>query len=313
MIWLTWRQFRAQAIATGCILAVFAILLLVTGLSLAHLYDQSGLPGCTAHHDCAQSLSGFTAQLRGSTYQFVFYIGIALTYLAPALMGAFWGAPLIAHEFETGTFRLAWTQSISRNRWLIMKVSLVGLVAMVAAGLLSLMLSWWIAPVYKAASYAPARSSLSFSRLTPYVFGVNGITPIGYAAFAFALGLTAGVLLRRTVPAMAVTLGGFAVIQVVWPLLIRPHLITPVRSLLPLAASAIGGLRISQGNQLTVFPQVDKPDSWVISDQALTSAGHPFVGHATQACLSGSQQACDAWLNAQHLRQLVLYQPASRY
>jgi hypothetical protein len=313
MIWLTWRQFRAQAITSGCVLAVFAILLLVTGLGLAHLYDQSNLPACTAHHDCAQSLSAFTAQLTGSIYKLVFYFGVALIYLAPALMGVFWGAPLVAREFEAGTFRLAWTQSVSRNRWLIVKVSLLSVAAMVVAGLLSLMLGWWIAPVFKAETLASARGSLGLTRLTPYVFGVSGITPIGYAALAFALGLTAGVLLRRIVPAMALTLGGFAVVQVVWPLFIRQHLITPVRSVLPLPASAIGGISIDQGNQMTLFPFSAKPDSWVLSDQALNSAGKPFTGPATQACLGGNQQSCNAWLNAQHLRQLVLYQPASRF
>jgi ABC-type transport system involved in multi-copper enzyme maturation permease subunit len=314
MIWLAWRQFRAQAIASGAVLLVFAIVLLVSGLSLAHLYDHSGLPGCVSQHDCGPSLSGFTSQLRGSSYEFVFYFGIVLIYLAPALMGMFWGAPLIAREFEAGTFRLAWTQSISRNRWLIVKVTLVGVAAMVGAGLLSLMLNWWSVPVYKAARYAAPGSGLSLNRLTPYLFGVNGITPIGYAAFAFALGLTAGVLLRRTVPAMAVTFGGFALVQIVWPLFVRAHLLTPVRRLLPLRASGIGGLSItSDNNQLTVFPLASKPDSWVLSDQALNSAGKPFTGPATHACASGSQQACDAWLNAQHLRQLVVYQPASRY
>jgi hypothetical protein len=314
MIWLAWRQFRAQAIASGAILVVFAIVLLVSGLSVAHLYDHSGLSACTSHHDCAQSLREFNIELQGSIYQLVFLLSIALIYLAPALMGAFWGAPLVAREFEAGTFRLAWTQSISRNRWLIVKVGLVGVGAMAVAGLLSLMLHWWTVPVYKAARHASPGSGLSFNRLTPYLFGVNGITPVGYAAFAFALGLAAGVLLRRTVPAMAVTLGGFAFVQIAWPFLIRPHLITPVRRLLPLPASDIGGMSIGQpNNHMTVFPVAGKPGSWVLSDQALDSAGKPFVGPATHACAGGSQQACDAWLNAQHLRQLVVYQPASRY
>jgi hypothetical protein len=30
----------------------------------------------------------------------------------------FWGAPLVAGELESGTFRLAWTQDVSRVRWL---------------------------------------------------------------------------------------------------------------------------------------------------------------------------------------------------
>jgi hypothetical protein len=56
----------------------------------------------------------------------------------------FWGAPLIARELETGTFRLAWTQSVNRMRWLLVKMGLVGLAAMVVAGGLSLMSTWWL-------------------------------------------------------------------------------------------------------------------------------------------------------------------------
>ena len=48
---------------------------------------------------------------------------------------------------------------------------------------------------------------------------------IGYAAFAFALGVTAGLLIRRTLPAMAVPLGVFAVVQIAWPIWVRAHLI----------------------------------------------------------------------------------------
>ena len=40
----------------------------------------------------------------------------------PALIGAFWGAPLITREFEAGTFRLAWNQSVTRARWLAIKL-----------------------------------------------------------------------------------------------------------------------------------------------------------------------------------------------
>jgi hypothetical protein len=313
MIWMAWRQFRAQAITSGCVLAVFAVAIVVSGLSLAHLYNSSGLPGCTSHHDCATVLQAFSAQLRGSVYQAVLYAGIILTYAAPALMGMFWAAPMITREFEAGTFRLAWTQSVSRNRWLVVKVAMVGLTAMVVAGLLSLMLTWWSGPVYKAAQYAGPGTGLSVSRLTPYLFGVNGIAPIGYAAFAFALGLTVGVLLRRTVPAMAVTFAGFAAVQVAWPLLVRPHLITPVRSTTPLDVSAIGGLGIGNNNQLIIFPLANKPDAWVVSDQVVNQAGHPFVGQAPHACINFGQQACNASIAGLRLRQLLVYQPASRF
>ena len=313
MTWVAWRQFRAQAIVSGFVLAVFAVAIVVSGLSLAHLYNASGLPTCSSHGDCSALIQAFSAQLRGSVYQAVLYAGVILSYAAPALMGAFWAAPMITREFEAGTFRLAWTQSVSRNRWLVVKVGTVGLAAMVVAGLFSVMLTWWSGPVYKAAQYAPPHSSLSANRLAPLLFGVNGIAPIGYAAFAFAIGLTAGVLLRRTVPAMAVTLAGFAAVQIAWPNWVREHLIAPVRRTSPLDLSTLGGLFVSHNNQMTITPGFNKPDAWVLSEQTLNSAGHAFTGQATHACLNGTWEACTASLMPLHLRQLVVYQPGSRY
>src|SRR5579863_5569892 len=93
MMWLSWRQFRTQAIVAGCVLAGFAILLLSTGFSLARDYNNSGLPGCANPHACQLALTVFSNQLRGSIYEFTFYVGVVLIYLTPALIGAFWGAP----------------------------------------------------------------------------------------------------------------------------------------------------------------------------------------------------------------------------
>ena len=190
MIWLSWRQFRVQAIVAGCVLAGLAIVLAATGFTLAHLYNDSGLHHCPNKGACAHALSVFSNELRGSIYEAVFYFCIVLIYLAPALIGAFWGAPLVAREAETGTLRLAWSQSVSRSRWLLIKVAMLGLAAMAVAGLLSLMLYLWSQPAYEAARYASAHgpSGLSIARLSPLLFGTNGIAPMGYAAFAFASG-----------------------------------------------------------------------------------------------------------------------------
>jgi hypothetical protein len=38
-----------------------------------------------------------------------------------------------------------------------------------------------------------------------------------------------------------------------------------------------------------------------------------FTGPAPQACRSGTAQACEAALGRIHLRQLVIYQPATRF
>jgi len=313
MIWLSWRQFRTQAIVAGCVLVAYAAALTATGPSLAHLYNSSGLPGCQSHGTCTQAIQIFTSQLHGSIYTFVFYIGVVLIYGGSAVIGAFWGAPLIAREIETGTFRVAWNQSVSRTRWLVVKVTMVGLAAMAVAGLLSLMLNWWVDPVYKAANFAPADSSLSFGRLSPLLFGTNGSAPIGYAAFAFALGVAAGVLIKRTLPAMAVTLVGVGFVLLAWPNWVRPHLITPVREVIRLNPSSIEGFGTTTNNQMTIYAGVTKPGAWVLSDNVVNSAGHVFTGPATHACINGTPRACNASLAALHLNQLVTFEPASRF
>lgn len=104
----------------------------------------------------------------------------------PGILGIFWGAPLLAREVETGTFRLAWTQSVTRTRWLAIKLAVIALTSMALAGLLALMLTWWASPI----------DTVNMNRFAPGVFDQRGIVAIGYAAFAFALGVTAGVLIE---------------------------------------------------------------------------------------------------------------------
>jgi hypothetical protein len=100
MIWLTWRQFRPQAAAAAIALAVTATVLAATRPAIAAGYTASGLPAC--HAGCAGTASIFVAGL-GSFDHILYFGGIASMYLAPALMGLFWGAPLIAREVETRT------------------------------------------------------------------------------------------------------------------------------------------------------------------------------------------------------------------
>jgi hypothetical protein len=315
MIWLTWRQFRAQSIVTAAALAVLAVVLLITGLQLAHLYDLSGLATCQAHGDCGSLTTRFTSEVNATAaYKPLFFVGLAVLYITPALIGLFWGAPLITRELEAGTFRLAWNQSVTRTRWLAVKLGLIGLAAMATAGLFSLMVTWWAGPIDRVTSSGKGgQGATSFSRLQPLLFDARGITPIGYAAFAFALGVTAGVLIRRTLPAMAATLAAFAAVQVAWPNWIRPHLIAPVRAILPLNTANLNELMIGNKGDMTVIGAVNKPGAWILSNQTIDTTGHMFTGPAPHICLSGSFQACIQSLSRFHLRQLVTYQPASRF
>jgi hypothetical protein len=315
MMWLTWRQFRTQAVVAAAVLVLVAIALASTGPHLAHLYNSSGLLTCHAHGDCPTLANNFLNSAKADTFLFRLWDGgIFLMFLVPALLGVFWGAPLITREIETGTYRLAWNQSVTRTRWLAVKLGLLGVAAMVTTGLLSLMLTWWGSPVQRIAALVPSEQTVS--RLLPALFATRGIAPVGYAAFAFALGVTLGVVIRRTVPAMAVTLAIFAFVQVAVPLWIRPHLISPLRSSTVLLASNIQGLSISHdGKVVSLFTGAAKPGAWVLSDVTTTASGHPFTGPAPATCTQPNNgfQACVNALGRLNLRQVLTYQPASRY
>jgi hypothetical protein len=312
MFWLTWRQFRAQAVVTTAALLVFAIVFAVTGMHVAHLYNATGAAACPVQGNCATLASRFLSQLTAdATYHVLYGAGLVLVYVAPALIGVFWGAPLVTREIEAGTFRLAWNQGVTRTRWLAAKLGLIGLAAMTAAGLISLMVTWWAGPVDRAIQTARSNSALGLTRMDPAVFGARGIAPVGYAAFGFVLGVTAGVLIRRTVPAMAATLAAFAGIQLARPIWVRPHLFSPVHVIAPL--TSFNQLQVQDNTHMTVIGSWNQPGAWVISNQSITPAGHLFTGPATQPCLTGSSQACSTWLASKHLRQLVTYQPASRF
>ena len=234
MIRFTWLQFRMQAIVALAALFAFAVVLVLTGPHMASLY-ASAITGCHGGTPCDTAASHFLGRLADtSLYPIVYLLGIALILAAPAIIGIFWGAPLIARELEAGTYRLAWTQSITRTRWLVVKLALTGLAAMAVTEALSLMQAWWADPIGKADDLAASVPGLSHpftgGRLSSWIFASHGITPLGYAAFGFALGTAAGALIRRTVPAMAVTLAIFAAAQVAMPLAVRPHLIPPDRT-----------------------------------------------------------------------------------
>ncbi len=113
MLWVTWRQSRTAAIAAGAALLALAATLTITRPGMLSLYSDAGLPSC--HADCAAVASTFISSVKGTSTEAIFYAGIVITYLAPALIGLFWGAPLIARELESGTFRLAWNQSVTRS------------------------------------------------------------------------------------------------------------------------------------------------------------------------------------------------------
>lgn len=291
MIRFAWLQFRVQAALSLGLLVLVGIALALTGPNLVHLYNTT-VATCGTHGDCASVITNYLSRDR-----LLQDLGDAVI-IVPALIGIFWGAPLVARELETGTHRLVWMQGVTRKRWLAVKLGLVGLAAVATSGLLSLMFTWWSTPFDR----------INGNQFTS-VFDQRGVAPIGYAVFGFVLGVTAGILIRRTLPAMAATLVAFVATRAFVTFSVRPRLMSPVRTTLPLKVTA--GMTLNQTNNGPLSVIGAKPGAWVFQDNLVGPTGHAVSGGflSQGACLqSRASTACIG-----QLRQMLVYQPASRY
>jgi hypothetical protein len=338
MIWLTWRQFRAQAIAAATAVALFAIVLMLTESHMSSLYHSTGLTTCHGG-SCSALATVFLEQLSSGTgiaflpvgsnlYVILYFVSVLAILAAPAITGIFWGAPLISRELENGTFRLTWNQSITRTRWLTVKLALIGVAAMVVTEAFSLIQAWWAAPIGRAVGFGGGASILSEGRFGWFVFPSHGITPLGYAGFAFALGVTAGLLIRRPIPAMAATLAIFAVLQAIVPLWIRPNLFPTRQTTVTIAASG-ANVSLRANPRLTLIASIvpGQPDAWIISSAGVNAAGQPVtaIPAACESVISETMSphkgnvpgtgasAVNSCVASHGVRVAENYQPASHY
>ncbi len=323
MIWLTWRQFRAQTIVAAAALAMTAVLLGLTGSHLADLFTTTGNAACAAHDDCGPAATTFLNQANATLVNHLPVLFGTALIVVPVILGIFWGTPLITRELEAGTHRLAWSQSVSRTNWLAVKLGVAAAAAMVTAGVFSLLVTWSAGPIDK----------VNLNLLQPSVFSERGIAPAGYAAFAVALGVTAGMLIRRTVPAMAVTLVVFTAVQFAMRAL-RQYLLAPVRLISAIGPANVMNIAAQPGPgggtaHLVLTGTANLPGAWVLSTQFINAAGHVVTSVSLPASTGGSAQICagPAGLDGQDVlapsclaqlashgyRQLVTYQPASRF
>jgi hypothetical protein len=308
MTWVVWRQYRAQAAIAGALLAALAALLVVTGLQAASQW-HSALTACSASHSCGNLSSSLFLGSHAVGFLVVLTLGV------PAMLGMLLGAPLLAHEFETGTSQYAWTQSVTRRRWLAAKTGWPLLAAAAVGGVVSALVTWWSGP----------DNALQADAFKPGRFDIMGIVPVGYAVFAMALAIAAGGLLRRTLPAIGITLAGFIAVRMVIYGWLRAHFMTAVTSYFPVggdpapAGSAwqLSGGYVGAGGQPIPIPQsVNGPvlgggavgglpvSSLPAQCQAAAGNGRftPAAYHAAVSCAQ-----------AHGIRGYVTYQPASRY
>ncbi|WP_405096686.1 ABC transporter permease subunit [Micromonospora sp. NBC_01412] len=300
MIWFTWRQFRTPAAVAAVALAVLAAVLLVSANTITDLY--AGVAACQG--DCGNAIEAFLTRFDNSAGGTIYYVTLAIMYAAPPLIGIFWGAPLVAREIEAGTHRLAWNQSITRSRWLATKLGLVGAATAATTGLLSWAVTAWASRVDSAAA----------DRITPLVFGARGIVPVGYALFAFTLGVTVGMLIRRTVPAMAGTLAVYTAAVAAMPLWLRTHLAPARHETPPLDMDNLDELMIDRSRNMVIEPN-DVTNAWTITNRPITPSGQVFTGPSDPARCSpdAPHGSCADWVGTLGLRQDVVYHPDSQY
>jgi hypothetical protein len=214
MTWVIWRQYRVTAAIAGVILAAFAVLLLITGLQDA-AHWHAALVSCARDRTCGSLTQ--TVSLGGGALGAL----TILTLAVPLVFGMFWGGPAVARERETGTVQFAWTQSVTRWRWLSVKTGWLLLAGAVFGAAVAGIVTWWYAPV----------NALYHGQFTHGYFDIQGIAPIGYTVFAVALGIAAGTLIGRSLPALAVTGGVFLAIRLAVAYWVRVHYMPAVTTI----------------------------------------------------------------------------------
>jgi len=297
--WLTWRQYRMSTVIGAALLAAFAVLVVITGRSMAaQFHDAFG--SCLATSTCR--FPNDNIGLGDGPLGFI----IEFTLAVPAVLGMFIGAPLVAREIETGTGQFSWTQAVTRRHWLAVKTGWLLLAALAWGGAVGALVTWWSGP--KNAAYLNAFS--------PGTFDVQGIMPAVYSLFAMALGIAAGAVIRRVLPALGVTLFGYFGVRLIIMGWIRQHYMTPVTAKFSIGQDA---------------PYIPKGAAWQLA-QGFTGPNGPIslpnsdtvqvIGNGFP--VSAVPAACRVHLASQPARvlsclakhgytQYVTYQPADRY
>jgi ABC-type transport system involved in multi-copper enzyme maturation permease subunit len=214
MAWVVWRQHRIALVGVTLLLGAWAVYLWIAGLRLHHAYAAA--VGC---HPASSLLCGNAVNNFNNAYWPSAQVVAALLQVVPAVIGAFVGAPLLARELETGTFRFAWTQGFGRQRWAVAKLVPLAVVLTAAAGALSILFSWYYQPFFAEQQQSP---------FVPDLFNLRGVAFAAWTLAAFAIGALAGMLIRRVVPAIAATLAVYTGLTLAVDLYLRQRYVAPL-------------------------------------------------------------------------------------
>jgi hypothetical protein len=307
--WFVWRQHRKQFLIFGVLLALFAALLIPTGISYWHTY-QHALSTCTQDSSlfsCGNLANNlFTSRADG----FVRIAAVLGTFGLVALVGLFLGSPLIAREYEEGTNKLAWAQSISRRKWLTTKLLWALGFALLYGVALTLLVTWWSRTI----------NAVALNRFVQGHFETQGLMPVAYSVFFTAVGFMAGAWFRKTLVAVGITFGVFVLCMAGFAQWARPHYVAPVTVSWPMGPNNDVG-KIPADAWVISRTIMDKsgktydsfsPQSMPAQCQALTQNTQTTDAHAIEVKRGGGDPLNDC-LNSAGYHQVASYQPAYRY
>jgi hypothetical protein len=289
VIWVSWRQQRLEALLGSAVLAALAALLVLTGRHVASVYHHAHLAGCSLGRpqpsSCGDSVMHFSARFSN-------LVGLTNWFnMVPLLIGILVAAPIVL-EFEHGTHRLVWTQTITRRRWLATRLGLALAVACIAGAGFSLLMTWWRGPFDQLDG-----------RLDTSAFDFEGAVPIAYAIFACSVVLAVGTVLRRSLPAITIAIVSFLAVRLGTEGWIRyRHYLAPLHKTWPVGAPAPAG-----------------EAAGYIASSGLTFTGSPGAARRMVDSCNVTQtspralQGVTACLRHHHTLQYAVYQPAGRF
>lgn len=285
------RQSRLELIIVLVLLIGLVAFLVPIGLQKYALFRDLGLDDAGSHGSLEYQFLDTYGWLNGA---------VDFIRVVPMFVGALLAMPIVM-EFEKRTYRLAWTQSITRGRWLLAKLGLALLVTIIFSGLLSVLIGWWLGP----------QESLSGKPFDN--FAKNDIVLIAYAVFALAITLAIGAFIKRTALAVlvAVVLSLIALFWVGGEL--RPHYMTPLENIMTTRIPPMKSLLTSSSSLTT-----DNSDSMTLSDDYQPSEWIPAGAWTVDGYYidsSGNRfnhpdNNGDEWIT---MERVTYYQPASRY
>jgi hypothetical protein len=289
MIWLSWRQQRLEALIGTVVLVTLATMLILTGRHINAVYDHAQLAACSLGQpqpaSCGDNVLRFTARFSN-------LVNLTSWFnMIPLLIGILVAAPIVL-EFEQGTYRLAWTQTITRRRWLATRLALAIGAAVVAGAGFSMLMTWWRGPFDQLGG-----------RFDTSAFDFEGVVPIAYTVFAASVVLAVGTTLRRTLPAIATAIITFLVLRLGTEGFVRyQHYLSPIHKTWPVGAPAppgeASGYIASSGLSVAAAPAAARQmiracDVTQTNPRALESVGNCLARH--------------------HVLEYATYQPAGRF